>query len=117
MRREEFTAKTKEAAFERSGGICECHRIPGMVACGLPLKGQPTFYEHIIQCEIGGDNSLDNCAALTKTCWRSKTDKQDLPVIARAKRIARKNIGIKKPRTLRAWRKFNGQAVFAPRER
>lgn len=116
--RQEFSAKTKMDAFKRSGDICECHRIPGMVACGRPLKGQPIFYEHIIQCEISNDNSLENCAVLTKTCWRLKTDKQDLPVIAKVKRVERKNLGIKKPsrfpgsKNSRFKRKINGTVVM-----
>lgn len=96
MNRVEFTGKTKLAALDRSKGVCECHLIPRMIPCGLKLKGQPIFYEHIIQCEVGGDNSLENCAALTKTCWRSKTDTQDLPIIAKVKRVERKHNGIRK---------------------
>jgi hypothetical protein len=30
------------------------------VPCGQPLAF-PTYYEHVIQCEVGGDGSLDNC--------------------------------------------------------
>lgn len=97
MTRSEFSPKTKLSALKRSNGLCECHLVPGLVPCGKPLKGQPIFYEHIIQCEVGGDNSLENCAVLTKTCWRSKTDTQDLPVVAKVKRVERKHNGIKKP--------------------
>lgn len=85
-RRHEFTSSTKRAAYERSGGICECHRILGMKACGVTLQSGQTFYEHIEQDFISGNNSLDNCAVLTKTCWYLKTNKMDKPIIAKVKR-------------------------------
>lgn len=103
--RTEFTAKTKEKAYTRSFGLCEAARlqngtIPGeFLVCGSFLGEGNIFFEHIIQCEIGGDNSLDNCACLCKTHWRWKTAKRDLPVIAKTKRQARGARGIRKPST------------------
>lgn len=96
-RRLEFTAATKREALERSGGACECHRVPQLaVKCGgLALGAGNTFFEHIICDAIGPDNSLDNCAVLTKTCWRAKTAGYDLPVIAKTKRQADRNSGIR----------------------
>lgn len=88
----DFGKDTKRAALERSGGICECHRVPQLMEilhdkpCGVPLGAGDTFYEHIIPKEFSGDNSLDNAAVLTRTCWRLKTDIYDLPAIADAKR-------------------------------
>lgn len=86
--RRNFTSPTKREAFRRSNGICECHLIPHVfdVACGCPLGAGNTFYEHIDPDAICGRNDLDNCAALTKTCWNFKTNNHDKPVIARAKR-------------------------------
>ena len=85
-RRHEFTSATKRAARERAGGVCECHRISGMPPCGVHLQAGQTFYEHIDQDFICGDNSLENCAVLTKTCWSIKTNHQDKPRIAKVKR-------------------------------
>ena len=109
--RQEFTSKTKREMHARSGGICECHRIPGMVACGRPLGPGTTFYEHVIQCALGGNNSPDNGAALTRTCWKLKTATQDLPVIAKCERIRDRHIGIRRPRRKMNWRKFDGTPV------
>lgn len=110
--RQEFSAATKREMYARSGGICECHRIPGMVACGRPLGPGDTFYEHVIQCALGGDNSLANGAVLTKTCWRLKTAKQDLPVIAKVKRVADAHRGIAaRRRRIMGWRRFDGTPV------
>jgi hypothetical protein len=95
-RRNEFPASVKREALERSNGICECHLIPHVfkLACGLPLGTGNTFFEHINPDEIRKDNSLENCAALSKTCWRYKTDHHDLPIIAKAKRNFDSNNGI-----------------------
>lgn len=110
--RSEFSKQTKRAANDRSGGVCECHRCPGMVPCGLPLGPGNTFYEHIVQCAISDDNSLENCAVLTKTCWKSKTATQDLPVIAKTKRIRDRHRGIAKRRGRRMnYQLFDGTPV------
>src|SRR5262249_31398782 len=101
-RRNEFTKDIKRAAFERSNGICECHLIPHVFpqACGLPLGEGNTFYEHIDPDKISGRNDLDNAACLTKTCWRIKTSKYDLPVIARVERRLDRARGIRNSPTL-----------------
>ena len=95
--RNEFPSPVKRAAYERSGGICECHLIPHVFAhfCGLPLGDGNTFYEHINPDRISGRNDLDNCAVLTRNCWRFKTDQYDLPVIAKNDRQQDSARGIK----------------------
>lgn len=109
--RAEFSKTTKRAAHARSGGLCECHRCPGLVPCGQPLAF-PTYYEHVIQCEVGGDGSLDNCAVLNRTCWKAKTATQDLPVIAKCRRVSDRHRGIaSRPRRRMGWRKFDGTPV------
>lgn len=117
--RNNFTAATKRLAFERSNGVCECHLIPHLfkVACGRPLGAGNCFYEHVNPDAICGRNDLENCAALTKTCWKIKTATHDLPVIAKSNRTRDRARGIYKPRTITGWRSFNGEKVFAPRER
>lgn len=90
MSRREFTPATKRAAFERANGTCECHRVPWLNrpnGCGVTLVTGQIFYEHVIPDRIRPDNSLDNCAALTTTCFREKTDSYDLPVIAKSNRV------------------------------
>lgn len=86
--RQEFSSDTKRQAYARSRGICECHLIPHVfpTPCGLPLGDGNTFYEHITPDAYLGRNDLANCAALTKTCWRFKTDTFDLPTIAKTER-------------------------------
>lgn len=95
----EFSAATKREALERSGGVCECHLIPGLPTfrsgCGCRLGAGNTFYEHVIQDAIRQDNSLGNCAVLVRTCWKLKTATIDLPVIADGKRQRDRHFGIK----------------------
>ncbi|MDP2410400.1 MAG: hypothetical protein Q8M26_08945 [Pseudolabrys sp.] len=99
MTRLNFTTDTQRQALARSKGICECHLIPHVfkVFCGLPLGNANTFFEHIDPDGLRKDNSLSNCAVLTRTCWKFKTHRFDQPVVARAKRISDKHNGVKDP--------------------
>lgn len=96
MTRNEFTSDTKRKAHTRSRGICECHRIPHwpFPVCGLPLGIANTFYDHIDPDWISKDNSLENCAVLTKTCNALKTDRIDKSNIAKTKRVGDRARGI-----------------------
>src|SRR5690349_7040053 len=99
--RREFSAKTKRETLARSNGICECHLIlhampSDFVPCGLPLGAGNVFYEHIDPDAAGGDNGPANCAALTKTCWKIKTNKYDKPIVKRVKKRRDRNFGIKR---------------------
>lgn len=67
------------------------------VYCGQKLGNANTFFEHIDPDGLRKDNSLANCAALTRTCWKFKTHRYDQPVVARAKRVSDKFNGIKDP--------------------
>ena len=106
--RREFSAKTKLAAWQRCAGFCE--------GCTAKLFPGNTEYDHINPDGLTGTNDVENCAVLCRTCHRSKT-RLDIGRIAKAKRQERRHAGIRKPRTIRAWRKFNRQPVYAPRER
>jgi hypothetical protein len=88
--RREFPSPVKREMLDRSGGKCECHRVPQLptygVGCGVLLGPGNTFHEHIIPDALDGPNTAEFGACLCKTCWRLKTDVYDLPVIAEAKR-------------------------------
>ena len=87
--RREFPTSVKREAHKRAQGICECHRCPHVFAvfCGQPLGIGNTFYEHIVCDGIDGEPTLDNCAVLTKTCWKYKTDSYDKRVVAKTRRV------------------------------
>lgn len=98
MPRLEFKSETKRLAFNRSHGICECHLIPWLKrpqGCGVRLVTGAINYEHILCNEIRPDNSLENCAVLTRTCWKEKTATYDLPLIAKSDRVQDRARGIK----------------------
>ena len=118
--RNEFTRKTKRAAFDRANGICECHLIPHVFRspCGLPLQPPRINYEHVDPDAISKRNDLDNCAALRRECWRYKTDHYDKKVVAKSNRVRDRYIGAKMPRQpFRGWRRMNGEVVFNPKAR
>lgn len=98
MTRREFPKSVRREAFRRSNRICECHRVPSLptyrIGCGRPLGAGNTFYEHIHPDGAGGEPTLSNCAALTKTCWRLKTSQHDQPLVAKVRRQADRDRGI-----------------------
>lgn len=92
--RQEFTKKTMREALARSGGFCE-GTLPDGTRCNASLWQKRRIFDHVIACALGGDNSLGNCQVLCEPCDDFKTDKKDIPTIAKAKRISDKHQGIK----------------------
>jgi 5-methylcytosine-specific restriction endonuclease McrA len=90
--RNEFSAKVKVAAFERSKGFCE--------ACRAYLYPGKFHYDHVRASALLGKPTLKNCAVLCVNCHGEKTATEDVPRIATAKRQERKHIGIRKPATM-----------------
>ncbi|MEQ8822780.1 MAG: HNH endonuclease signature motif containing protein [Filomicrobium sp.] len=87
MPRSEFSKKTKLAAWERSGGYCEC-------GCNQKIIGTPE-YDHIIEDMIDGGNDLENCRVMTKKCHRLKTEERR-PELDKTRRSFEKRIGVRK---------------------
>ena len=91
---------------------CDC-----CVTCtrqiGGKLRGE---IDHVIPLILGGQHRETNLQLLCHECHAAKT-KLDVKLKAKVARVRKKNLGIKKPRTIRAWRKFDGSAVYATRER
>ena len=99
MPRLEFTKSVKQASYKRSGGICECHRVPQLrrpEGCGVKLIDNGIFFEHIWPVEVSQDNSIDNCAVLTRNCWREKTFQFDQGYVKKSNRVRDRARGIKK---------------------
>jgi 5-methylcytosine-specific restriction enzyme A len=107
MKRQEFSAKIKVAAFERAKGHCQ--------ECTRKLSPGDIHYDHIIPCASGGDASLNNCAVLCRSCHAWKTTDRDIPAIAKGKRVRLRHIGARRMGSFRGWRKMNGQVVYANR--
>lgn len=88
----EFSAKTKNAALERSNGLCEAsgpfYNRPWDDACSKVMT--KVEYDHFILASEGGDASLENCRAVCPECHSWKTRNIDTPKAAKIKRIRRK---------------------------
>ena len=94
IKRQDFTRTTKRQAWERACGYCECSRlhaagVPGFQVKGCRMKLGPVgniYYEHIIVDRAGGKPTIENCAVLTRACWRLKTATYDMPQAAKVRR-------------------------------
>jgi len=110
MSRREFSKEVKRAAFRRADKKCE------NTSCGA-LFGVKFHFDHDIADGLGGEPTLENCKVLCHACHGEKTRKHDVPLIAKTKRIQDRHNGIKKPRTMTRWRRFDGTIREAGRER
>jgi len=85
--------------------------------CERRICGKLTAeYDHITALINGGGNRESNIQLLCVECHGQKTKADVAEKSITARKIA-KRIGLKKPRTIRVWRKFNGDIVHAARER
>lgn len=91
MKRREFPAKVKVAAFERAKGRCEG------AGCGAVLSVGKFHYDHAIPDGLGGEPTLDNCQVLCHACHADKTRHSDVPRIAKAKRQQYRHSGARAP--------------------
>lgn len=100
MSRREFSTKTKRAAWERSGEVCEGEGpivgLPPGIRCTRSLV-LGVVYDHDDPDANSKDNSLENCRCLCPVCNRWKTDKRDRPLIAKTNHQQDKHRGIKEP--------------------
>lgn len=98
MSRKEFSKLTKRAALERSQMRCEAlgsvYGLEAGIRCSISLSKGVQF-DHIVADAIGGDNSLENCAAVCPRCHQVKTRNNDTPKAAKVKRVSDKALGIK----------------------
>ena len=72
--------------------------------------------DHVIPLILGGEHRESNLQLLCKPCHKLKT-KLDVKLKAKVARVRKRHLGLKKPRTIRAWRKFDGTPVYAARSR
>lgn len=109
MSRREFPKAVMRDAFLRANGACE--------GCGARLSAGKIEYDHAIPDALGGEPTLDNCQVLCRPCHSAKTGKQDIPAIAKTKRIRDRERGIRRPsrfpgaRTSRWKKKMDGSVV------
>lgn len=89
MSRREFPAKIRAKRFELAGGHCE--------KCGNRLFPGRIHYDHVIPDALGGEPTLENCEVLCTPCHGAKTSGEDVPRIAKSKRVRNNHIGAKPP--------------------
>jgi 5-methylcytosine-specific restriction enzyme A len=88
--RKEFSKKVKLAAWQRSGGICEC-------GCGVKIiTGDGPEYDHVTEDTIGGEPTLENCMVMRKRCHDAKT-RTRRPEIDKTRRGFEKRIKARSP--------------------
>lgn len=95
--------------WDRDKGVCH---ITGRKI----LAGEKWDLDHIVALINGGEHRESNLAPALVAPHREKT-KQDVKIKAKTDRVRKRHLGIKKPRTITRWRKFNGSIVEATRER
>jgi hypothetical protein len=95
--------------FERENGICHIS--------GRKIRpGDKRELEHKKALALGGEHREANMAPALVKPHKAKTA-IDRKIKAKNDRVRKRHLGIKKPRSIRAWRKFNGEPVFASRSR
>lgn len=95
--------------FERYAGRCpKCTRklVPSQWDC-----------DHIVALANGGRHAESNLQPLCKVPCHSAKTADDVAEKSRSYRKRKANAGIRKPRSIRAWRRFNGEPVYASRDR
>lgn len=97
--------------FLEHGGICH------ICKCRIHAeRGERWEVEHVEAREIGGRDDWDNLRPAHVKCHKLKTA-EDKRVIAKCNRIRNRHYGIKPPRKMTQWRRFNGERVTVSRER
>lgn len=95
--------------FERYHGTCQ--------GCFRKLyPGDRWDLDHIVALCNSGEHRETNLRPMCEWCHKAKTA-EDVAEKALAYRKRRAHLGLRKPRSIRSWRRFNGEKVFAPRER
>ena len=80
------------------------------------MPGDAYEFEHIIALCNGGQHRESNIAIVLSAPHKEKTAR-DRKEKAKVDRIRLRHLGIVKPRKIRMWRRFNGDPVYANRER
>lgn len=89
MTRREFPKRVQRDAYLRANGFCE--------SCGAKLWIGKFAFDHIVPDSLGGEPTLENCSVTCLPCHKEKTANEDIPRIAKAKRVADRHLGFRKP--------------------
>lgn len=92
MKRVRITAKMRADIFLRHSGVCHLCRMK-------VVPGEDWDVSHEIPLETGGKDDDTNWLVAHRKCHRTHTNKVDIPLIAKVKRIHQKHIGAKRPKS------------------
>lgn len=95
--------------FERYGGRC-------YLSGRKIMSGDRWDVEHIKAISLGGENRESNLAPALTAPHKIKT-RADRAAKKKADRIRKRHLGIKSPRKITRWRRFDGSIVEASRDR
>ena len=88
-KRKPLTPTQRLKLFEDHKGIC--------ALCGLKIRpGEKFIDEHLRALGLGGGNDLENRAPVHVACAAAKTQQEDIPRIAKAKRAKMAALGIRR---------------------
>jgi 5-methylcytosine-specific restriction protein A len=96
--------------YIRDHGVCQC-------GCTTKIQvGDKWEIDHTIAIANGGENRENNLRTLLSAHHKLKT-KADVAEKSVTARVRAKHLGLKKPRTITRWRRFDGSIREASRDR
>jgi 5-methylcytosine-specific restriction enzyme A len=93
--------RVKQRVYDQAGRACQ--------SCGVPVAVLGAF-DHKVALINGGENRESNIQFLCIPCHAVKT-KADVKVKSKAARIAKKRLGLTKPKRTIPGRRFNGEPI------
>ncbi len=102
-------ARVRARVFNREGGNC-------WLSGRKIMAGEKWELEHKVALCNGGAHAEDNLAPALVDPHKVKT-RADRATKKRTDAQRKKHLGIRKPRTITRWRRFDGTPVYAGRER
>jgi 5-methylcytosine-specific restriction protein A len=81
------------------------------------MPGQKWDCDHILALVNGGEHRERNLAPILAGKVHREKTAEDVKIKSKTARMRAKHLGLKKPRTIKSWRRFSGEAVYAGRER
>jgi 5-methylcytosine-specific restriction enzyme A len=101
--------RVRVRVFDKFGGICQ--------ECGVKIVGKRWVCDHRKAIINGGANRESNLGPIHEACDKTIKTPNDVAEKARTYRKRKSALGVKRPRTITRWRKFDGTPVIASRER
>lgn len=96
MTRHEFSRAVRNAARERSGGVCEAAGArygyaPGQRCTAILSQTKVEFDHWPLGAHADGSNTLENCVCACRRCNQYAANHTDKAVEAKIKRVRRKH--------------------------